>query len=203
MSQSIPQLFLVFSLCVFCACKEEAIRSQTEVYLAPGGGKYTIVSWTGILKAATLHPSAEVSFEKYQLLLPIAEHDERTTEGELALVTCRNGVLQHEPLGGINTLKKGEFAAHYLVQEGAAVSYRSPVMAYRVMMAQWPNNEWSLVLTNNQLSRRQAAKEMVGKGVKTLLDFGLTRKQGWYKYAQAPFEFRTGKSEAAAMMVFE
>lgn len=194
-------LFLLFSGFLFLASCSEAERElSTEVYLAPTGGKYTFVRWSKPVQASLLHPSSEPQADRYVLALPLAEIDPASEEGDMAFVYCEQGQLLHRAMGQSEGSDAEGYFAPYLVREGQVVDYRSPQLAYRVAMLESTEGEWFFALTNNQLSRRQAAKELAAYGVKTAIDFGLTRKAGWYRYAKAAFELRRGRQNAVAVL---
>lgn len=201
----LPTLRLFFSAIAAAAllvgCNEPVTTPvESEAVRAPSGGQYQRYTWRN-MEAELLHPSAQPEGENIYLMLPLPELSLSTPNSKpLASVHVELGRHSLHPAVQAEN-EKNNF--HFVVQNGVAVPDGAASMHFFVVLEFTGDHDGQLFITQKQYSLRQVGEDMAHFGVKNAVAIPLTTRVGWYRYANAPFELRKDRLEAAELFVLK
>lgn len=186
---------------LFLGCSEaETPLAASEAVRAPSGGQYQRYTWR-TMDAELLHPSAQPEGESIFLVLPLPELAGPVPSGaKMAFVHVNDGKHTLHPA---DEAENKTTAFRYVVENGIALSDRSEQMHFFVVLEFTGDHAGQLFVTQKQYSLRQLGQDMAHFGVKNAVAVPLTTRGGWYRYANAPFELRKDRLEAAQLFTLK
>jgi len=199
----IPQRY--FSLFVACfvlfGCAEDnSPRVDSMALRAPSGGNYQQYTWHH-MDAELLHPSAQPTGEDIYLVLPLPElHITQPGNAALGFVEVVAG--KHALHPAVQAENKRN-AFRFVVENGQAVPDRAEQMHFYVVLEFTGDHAGQIFITQKQYSLRQLGEDMAHFGVKNAVAIPLTTRGGWYRYANAPFELRKDRLDAAQLFILK
>jgi hypothetical protein len=191
---------LIITVLFFGCNAAETPLVESEAVRAPSGGQYQRYTWR-TMDAELLHPSAQPDGENIFLVLPLPELTGPAPSGaKMAFVQVNDG--QHA-LHPADKAENKTTALRCVVENGIALDDRSEQMHFFVVLEFTSDHAGQLFVTQKQYSLRQLGQDMAHFGVQNAVAVPLTTRGGWYRYANAPFELRKGRLEAAQLFTLK
>ena len=194
--------FSLFAVCsVLFGCAEDTRPLvDSEALRAPSGGQYQRYAWCN-MDAELLHPSAQPVGENIYLVLPLPELNiTQPSNAKLGFVEAVAG--KHALHPAVQAENKRN-AFRYVVENGQAVPDRAEQMHFFVVLEFTSDHTGQIFITQKQYSLRQLGEDMAHFGVKNAVAIPLTSRGGWYRYANAPFELRKERLDAAQLFTLK
>lgn len=153
------------------------------------------------MDAELLHPSAQPMGENIYLVLPLPELNiTQPSNAKLGFVEAVAG--KHALHPAVQAENKRN-AFRYVVENGQAVPDRAEQMHFFVVLEFTSDHAGQIFITQKQYSLRQLGEDMAHFGVKNAVAIPLTSRGGWYRFANAPFELRKDRLDAAQLFTLK
>ncbi len=194
----------IWSIC-FCltalisGCEPEAPGSSHDHRKARSGGDYYLIEFTG-MQAEVIHPSANPEGDQFFLKLPLPENEDQYLAAPLAVISIEDRGLSFSPFRADGNPPEHTF--YYVVKDGEAVKNPNPKLEFRVALAKFGSDKWTLAIGRKQYSLRQLGQDLAEFGATEAVEIPLTDMQGWYRYADANFELRRTRKPVSGLLVF-